>query len=161
MALLSTLALAASLAQPCGEFSQQKTLQGLSKPLESRGHYSAGPGGLDWVTDSPFPSTLSVRKDGLYQALPGQGESRLASMDNPLVASLGRLLAAVVSGDTSSLAQDFELSQDGEKLTLKPKDPTLAKAVTEMQVQGRPAREVRLIEPGGETLISLSPGQCR
>src|SRR5690606_9316950 len=122
--------LAASLAQPCGQFSQQKTLQGLAKPLVSTGHYRAGPQGLDWITTSPFPSTLSVREDGLYQSLPGQGETRLAAMDNPLVASFGRLLAALVGGDSSALASDFALRQSGDTLHLTPKDATLAQVIT-------------------------------
>ncbi|MED5525557.1 MAG: outer membrane lipoprotein carrier protein LolA [Pseudomonadota bacterium] len=164
MALLSALALGAALATPapCGTFSQEKSLAGLAKPFVSEGRYQLKDGELSWHTLKPFESTLQISKAGLYQQLPGQARQQIASGDNPLAASLAELLGAVVRGDTAALKAHFSVEGEGAQQTLVPKDALLQKAISRIVIDGEPPTAIRLDEPqGGQTLITLQPGQCQ
>ncbi|WP_115718763.1 outer membrane lipoprotein carrier protein LolA [Gallaecimonas mangrovi] len=164
MAVLAALMLANALAKPapCGDFQQQKQVPGMHQAFHSSGHYQLQGNTLIWQTLKPFASTLEVSPAGLYQSLPGQVRQQIANGDNPLVASLGTLLAAVMTGDEKALAQHFKVNRQGETLTLVPQDALVAKGISDITVTGQPPHRIRLDEPqGGQTLITLTRGQCQ
>lgn len=155
--------LAQTLAKPapCGEFTQQKRVAGMSKPFRSSGHYTLAGDTLVWHTVKPFASTLEVGPNGLYQVSPDGNRQQIASSDNPLFASFAGLLGALIQGDQDVLAQRFTLRQEQGAVVLVPKSKLVAKGISAITITGEPPNSIRLHEPEGETLIQLVPGACQ
>lgn len=114
-----------------GQFEQQKQLKFLQKPLISKGSFIyQNQRGLLWKTTSPLVSSLLITPKHIYNQ---QGAQAIPD-------SFGRLLPALLAADWQQLAADFEIkaTQQGQnwKLILLPKPALLAKAISQILIQG-------------------------
>lgn len=148
-----------------GEFSQVKHIGGLPLPLQSSGIFVVENGQLRWLTLLPFESELRISVTEVAQWEQDRKVWAADAQAQPMVATLAKLMLALVAGDASALAQLFQLTQFeviDEKcwaLTLRPLDSVLAAHLTEVQARGcEYLAQLSFGEAGGDTtLIQLSP----
>jgi hypothetical protein len=145
-----SLAGAGAAAAVHGRFTQSKTVDGLSRPLLSRGTFSLLPGrGLVWRTLSPLQGTVVLSPKGVY-ALDGAASRRLAAGTEPLA-----LMNEVLSGDVVALRRSFVVRREGDdkawRLVLVPLPGPLAVVVKSIEAEGASfARKARLVEASGD-----------
>lgn len=159
-------ALSSRLSAPLtsGLFVQEKHLTSLPVPLISQGHFALETGHLLWQTDTPFASRLEISDAGVSQWEAGQLVWQVSAADQPLVATLGQLLIALLAGDSHAMAELFSIQSialQGDacwQANLMVRDRVLAAYVGEVNIQGCTAVEqLQLIELNGDTtLIKLS-----
>ncbi|MCC2675000.1 MAG: lipoprotein carrier protein LolA [Ramlibacter sp.] len=140
-----------------GAFEQRKTVKGFRKPLVSSGEFVvARQRGVLWRTTVPFPSLLVVTRD---RVLAKQGDGtvarRLSANDEPAVRAVSETLFGVMAADLSVLAQRFEVSgemtAEGWRLVLLPREPQLARWIQRVELEGdRFLHAVRMQEASGD-----------
>jgi hypothetical protein len=157
----------ARLTAPMGEgsFVQEKKLRSLPLPLVSRGHFTVASGLVLWETESPFISSLRISADGVSQWEQGEQVWQVSAAEQPLVATVGRLLIALLAGDVAAMTRFFNLQSatlqgdDCWRAELLVRDAILADFIGSVNIQGCAAIEqLELREVGGDiTQIQLSP----
>lgn len=125
----------------CGDFAQQKTLKGLSRPVKSTGRFcAASEGGVLWNTLTPFPSSLRLTRQGIVQSQGDRVTSRLSTREEPTVGIISDLLFSVLAGDFARLQHGFrtEASTQGTSwsATLVPKDEGMRRVIGSIELQG-------------------------
>lgn len=131
-----------------GRFTQERRLQGFSRPLRSEGDFLLLPGrGLLWRSQQPFASTLVITAGGILQIVDGQEAMRLPATRAPGLGRFYEVLGGALSGDPSRLGQVFRVDWQADaqewRLGLTPlsaDDPALA------QVAGIDVVGTRLVE---------------
>lgn len=94
-----------------GSFFQEKTLEGMAKPLQTRGDYLFHcEQGLIWHTVSPLTETAIYRAAGEHWLLNADGST--SRLDSRLHKSLGNLLNRLVGGDAEWLQRNFDAETD-------------------------------------------------
>jgi hypothetical protein len=149
----------AMLAKPeqlCGRFEQTKQLAGMKKPLASSGRFCVVAGkGVLWRTLKPFANTLRLSRDEIVQL---QGERVAMRMDasrEPTVRMINGVLFSLLSGDLGQLESLFEVdgsAGDKEwKVTLKARNPALARAIGTLSLDGGAfVRTIHMQEESGD-----------
>jgi outer membrane lipoprotein-sorting protein len=149
----------AMLAKPeqlCGRFEQTKHLAGMKKPLASSGRFCVVAGkGVLWRTLKPFANTLRLSRDEIVQL---QGERVAMRMDasrEPTVRMINGVLFSLLSGDLGQLESLFEVdgsATDKEwKVTLKARNPALARAIGTLSLDGGAfVRTIHMAEDSGD-----------
>jgi len=151
-ALISLLLLGAApvakiqsmLAQPkvlCGRFDQSKQLTGLKKPLISSGRFCVvADKGVLWRSLQPFPSTLRLTRDEIVQRRGDRVALRLDAKQEPMVRLINSVLFALLAGDLGQLEKLFDIDgsiqNNAWSVTLKAREPALAKAVGTIALEG-------------------------
>ena len=142
-----------------GDFIQEKHLRALPKPLTSTGTFVlAKDHGLLWQLNSPLKQDYRITALGIarrngseWQMLPGKSAG----------AEQNRLFLAVLQGDSSGLARDFELRLQGQPtqwtLTLTPRSLLLKQVFTQINIDGGElVQRIELQETQGDsTLLKL------
>lgn len=139
-----------------GEFEQTKVIKGFKKPLVSRGEFVIARGrGIQWVTLTPFPSTLVVTRDRLTTVTPG-GTQQIDVRQEPGLRAVNDLLMAVLGGDMKALNTRFQLDgglqgTQGWRMTLVPRDAALSRFIARIEMEGdRHVQFVRMSEASGD-----------
>ena len=139
-----------------GEFTQQRQLPELTRPLRSSGHFVHDVDrGILWQVVEPAPSTLVIIARGLYQN--GERQSGASPMT-----SLRPVFRALFSGDMARLEDHFEVTPaetgTGWSLVLKPRDSSLAEALREIILSGDDYPQQVIIKDGdgGRTELRFS-----
>lgn len=133
-----------------GRFTQTKRVEGLSRPLLSRGDFALLPGrGLVWRTRSPLRGTVVLCPQGVF-ALDDGAPRRLAAGTEPLA-----LMDEVLAGDAAALRRSFAVRREGDgkawRLVLVPLPGPLAGVFKSIEVEGSAfARSARLVEASGD-----------
>ena len=132
------------LARPkvlCGRFDQSRELAGLKKPLASNGRFCVVAGkGVLWRTLQPFPNTVRLTRDEIVHMQGDRVTMRLDAKQEPAVRVINSVLFALLAGDLGQIEKLFEI--DGYihdnlwKVTLKAREPALAKALSAIVVDG-------------------------
>ncbi len=113
----------------------------LDRPLILRGELEyLGPGQLGKRVDSPYREQTTVA-NGEASVRRGDRAPRTFSLNQaPELEGFLRGFAALLGGDAATLARDFELVVRGDvanwQLTLKPRDPRLARRIRAIEVDG-------------------------
>jgi hypothetical protein len=143
-----------------GEFVQQKHLRALAQPLVSRGQFElSAEQGLLWQLRQPLTQDYRIDAQGIARLGP-QGWQRQDGQD--AAAQQSRLFLAVLQGDASGLARDFELqlagSAEGWTLELLPRTLLLQQVFSRIRIQGgRHVERIELFETQGDrTLLQLT-----
>jgi hypothetical protein len=149
----------AMLAKPsvlCGRFDQTKTLAGMKKPLLSEGRFCVVAGkGVLWRTLKPFPNTLRLTRDEIVQFQGERVAMRLEAKQEPTVRMINSVLFSLLSGDLGQLETLFVVdgSADGAgwKVSLKAREPALAKAIGTIVLDGSAyVKHIQIDEAGGD-----------
>ncbi|MGL6259492.1 outer membrane lipoprotein carrier protein LolA [Vibrio sp. WXL210] len=148
-----------------GEFSQAKTISGLSQALNSSGLYFIDADlGIVWSQVRPFEDLLVVKDERLFSR---QGD-KLVAQDVPanVVALLTDIFAGLMSGNIGNLERQFRLefskgqSENEWMVSLKPLSAPLDQVfeLITLSGQGGQLSQVELAELSGDhTAISLTP----
>lgn len=144
-----------------GGYLQQKTLQGLPRPLEAEGTFLFVRGtGIAWRTARPFESELVITPTDIIQREGGRVSLHLAAARQPSVRVVSDIFTAVFALDFAALAARFDLFgrtvRDGWELGLRPRAGQ-GGALKHIVVSGRAQVErVRVSDSNGdETDIRL------
>ena len=134
----------ALLAKPkvlCGRFEQTKQLAGLKKPLMSNGRFCVvADKGVLWRTLQPFPNIVRLTRDEIMQSQGERVTMRLNAKQEPTVRLMNSVLFSLLAGDFGQLEKFFDLTGNVNKndwsVTLKPREPGLAKALGAISIEG-------------------------
>ena len=132
------------LAKPkvlCGRFDQRKQLAGLKKPLASNGRFCVvADKGVLWRTLQPFPNTLRLTRDEIVQLQGERVAMRLDAKQEPAVRMINSVLFALLAGDLGQIEKLFEVDgaihDNSWSVTLKAREPALAKAISSIALDG-------------------------
>jgi hypothetical protein len=132
-----------------GDFVQEKRLVGIARPLRGRGSFVVDrERGVLWRTETPFKSVLKITRREIVQTDGNQVLMHLAADREPAVKAVSAVLFATFAADLSALAQYFSFEGDASgaawHLTLRPKDPGLARLIRGLELAGE--HEVRSVE---------------
>ncbi|NRB38733.1 MAG: outer membrane lipoprotein carrier protein LolA [Pseudomonadales bacterium] len=141
-----------------GEFSQQKKLRILKKPLQSEGDFIIARGqGIIWNVLKPVQSQMIIGHDSIYfsEQMSGNAERSMSY--------IAKILNAILAGELKHLQQQFIISdstidnQQQWQLTLTPKSLLMRKALASIELQGSQVIDsIQLNENSGDyTLIQL------
>ena len=155
--------LSTQLAKPAvvrGPLIQEKHLRALPQPLTSRGQFVLSAElGLLWQLQSPLQQDYRIDAKGIakrtangWQLQPGQD----------VAAQQSRLFLAVLKGDHSGLAQDFELQLSGSseawQLNLTPHSLLLKQIFSAIKIEGGALVErIELLETQGDKTVLRLP----
>jgi hypothetical protein len=147
------------LAKPkvlCGHFDQSKQLTGLKKPMVSNGRFCVvADRGVLWRTLQPFPNTVRLTRDEIIQLQGDRVAMRLDAKQEPAVRTINSVLFALLAGDLGQIEKWFEV--DGAihdntwSVTLKAREPALAKAISSVALDGDAyVKNITISETGGD-----------
>ena len=131
------------LARPkvlCGRFDQSKQLVGLKNPVTSNGRFCVLDKGVLWRSLQPFPTTMKLTRDQIIQMQGERVTLRLDAGREPAVQMIHNVLFALLGGDLAPLEKLFVIEGDVHekswKVTLKARDPGLAKVLERIALEG-------------------------
>lgn len=149
-----------------GTFEQSKQVHGFKKPLRSSGTYRVAKGeGVQWNTEKPFASQLTVSADEIVSRQGADETFKLSAKEEPTVRVITTLLFSVLSGDLAALETHFtstgKVDAHGWSIELTPKPGPLEKVFTRIALKGdATVTSVAMTEASGDaTLIQLLPRQ--
>jgi hypothetical protein len=155
--------LGAQLAKPAlvrGPFIQEKHLRALPQPLTSKGQFVLSREfGLLWLLHSPLSQDYRIDATGIARRS-SQGWQQQPGQD--VAAQQSRLFLAVLKGDHSGLARDFDLHLQGTaeawQLQLQPRSLLLKQIFSVIQIEGGALVErIELQEVQGDRTRLLLP----
>ncbi len=155
--------LSAQLAKPAvvrGPLIQEKHLRALPKPLTSRGQFVLSRElGLLWQLQSPLKQDYRIDGQGIAKRTPG-GWQQQPGQD--VAAQQSRLFLAVLKGDHSGLAKDFQLQLSGTaevwQLRLTPRSQLLKQIFSRIQIDGGAlVQRIELHETQGDRSVLRLP----
>jgi hypothetical protein len=155
--------LSAQLAKPAlvrGPFIQEKHLRALPQPLISEGQFVLSREfGLLWSLRSPVAQDYRIDASGIARRTP-QGWLQQPGQD--VAGQQSRLFLAVLQGDHSGLARDFDLQLQGTaaawQLQLLPRSLLLKQIFSAIQIQGGALVErIELHETQGDSTLLRLP----
>jgi hypothetical protein len=125
----------------CGHFEQSKQLTGLKKPMVSNGRFCVvADKGVLWRTLHPFPNTVRLTRDEIVHLQGDRVAMRLDAKQEPAVRMINGVLFALLAGDLSQIeklfAVDGAIHDNSWRVTLKPHEPALAKAISSIALGG-------------------------
>jgi hypothetical protein len=125
----------------CGRFDQVKQLTDISKRLLSNGRFCIdAKKGILWQTLKPFPNTLRLTRDEIIQTQGNQIIMQMDAKQEPVVRMINNILFSLLAGDFSQLDKTFDLKSTIKnknwQVNLKAHDPTIAKAIGEISLEG-------------------------
>ena len=155
--------LSAQLAKPAvvrGPLIQEKHLRALPQPLTSRGQFLLSRDlGLLWQLQSPLKQDYRIDGQGIAKRTPS-GWQQQPGQD--VAAQQSRLFLAVLKGDHSGLARDFELQLNGTaeawQLRLTPRSLLLKQIFSRIQIDGGAlVQRIELHETQGDRSVLRLP----
>jgi len=152
-------------------FVQERHIEGLSKPLVSRGELHADAERIIWHMKDPFDVKTVITSDGITESVSGGPAQPVGAGAGELGASVARSAAALMRGQWDELSSLFNVSspstlESGEwEVLLTPLNERMRQAVGNIEVTG--CADVERIEIGGEgsgdrhviTFANAEPGQ--
>lgn len=136
-----------------GNFVQEKHLRGMDRPLTSHGRFVLVQGrGLLWLMTEPLRQDYRITPTGIARR---QGDNWQALSARSASAQQNRLFLAVLAGDSSGLAEQFELALGGSAaawtLVLTPRQALLRQIFTAIRIEGgRAVTRIELQETQGD-----------
>ncbi len=155
--------LSAQLAKPAvvrGPLIQEKHLRALPQPLTSHGQFVLSRDlGLLWQLQSPLKQDYRIDSQGIAKRTPS-GWQQQPGQD--VAAQQSRLFLAVLKGDHSGLARDFELQLSGTaeawQLRLTPRSQLLKQIFSRIQIDGGAlVQRIELHETQGDHSVLRLP----
>jgi hypothetical protein len=139
------------------DFVQTRRSPDLERPSVSRGRMLVwGREGVVWETHQPVKGTVALRPDTTIVIDARGGRTARKAQDDAVAARIGRVLRALLQGDTETLEKWFRVAAQSEgarwSITLTPHRGPLASFIESMQVGGGEYLEaVDIREAGGES----------
>ncbi len=145
-------------------FTEVHTLSMLKEPLTSSGElFYAAPDHLEKRTLQPTPESL-VLEHGVLSVQRGHRTRVLELADHPEAAPFVESIRATLAGDRGALERYFDVDFEGDvehwTLHLKPKDPAVARSITDITLKGERAVIATIAirqSDGDHSLITIGP----
>ncbi|MGB8666033.1 MAG: outer membrane lipoprotein carrier protein LolA [Serratia inhibens] len=124
------------------EFEQQRSINGMEKPLKSSGELLISQQkGLWWEQRKPFPLTLLLDDKRMVQTMVGQPPQVVTADNNPQMFQFNHLLTALFHADSQALEQNFalqfsDLGHNKWRLVLTPKTTPLDRLFKRITLNG-------------------------
>lgn len=139
------------------EFSQEKHLKGLPKPLTTRGKVVVDCNrGTVWNTDWPIQESIVYQANGKQWMINAEGEQK--EIKNAAQKRVGNLIARIVRGDESFIDKHFKRESQDQTLRLLPVQKRLKKYIESIDIQQSPAGmkvQVKRVD-GQDMLLEIS-----
>jgi hypothetical protein len=139
------------------EFDQTKRSAELERPVLAHGRMLVWrEAGVLWLMEQPVKMLVVLREDVTIQ-IDASGRRRIQSADHDAAAArTGRILGALLNGDTATLEQWFDIAAriDAQQwsIALTPRRGAMAAFLTSMQVSGdKYVRSVAIDEANGDS----------
>jgi hypothetical protein len=139
------------------EFEQTKHMADLQRPIVAHGRMLVwGQTGVVWEIDQPVKNVIVLRENTTVRIdARGRRQTSRAEHD-PAAARMGRVLNALLQGDTATLGQWFQIAAQigaqGWSITLTPRKGPMAAFLNSMQVMGdKFVQAVALDESNGDS----------
>jgi hypothetical protein len=140
------------------EFEQVKLMADFERPQVARGRMLVWErAGVLWEMEEPVRNAIALREETTTRIDARGRRMTTRAEHDPAAARIGRMLRALLSGDTAVLEQWFEIDArmlDGGRwtVTLNPRRGPIAAFLKGMQVSGaRFAETVTIEEAGGDS----------
>jgi hypothetical protein len=142
-------------------FVERRQIAILNEPLESSGTLIyVAPARLEKHTLLPRQESLVLERDRLTLENKARSQRRtFALQDYPVMWALVESIRSTLAGDLATLNRFYQVSLDGGerqwRLTLKPADPRMQDAVSEIRIGGSHSRigTVEIIESNGDRAL--------
>ena len=127
-----------------GDFIQKRTIAANGRSLKSSGVFTVSKGEIIWQTTKPIKSTVQIT-EGKITSTDSKGHTTvLDSTQNQMFTLISKMMASLFAGNRSELESfflvDFDGSAEGDaskwKMTLTPRDSTIAQAVSHINLSG-------------------------
>ena len=120
-------------------FTQSKTINGLSRPLISKGIiWMRSTGELIWQTTLPIKSTMVIRESGIK--LFNKNDVLLPENKYPLAKDISRLFLSILGGDVKKLEDNFvqnvNCKDSSWQVDLQPENKTLSGIIETIRLSG-------------------------
>ena len=141
-----------------GSFTQSKKVAGLSRSLESNGHFDITEQRVLWTTTSPLYSEVLIADNSVQERYSADGEFQVtASGEN--VTTVSRILALIIRSDTEGLKRYFDIESATTSYKLTPRSDALKALFNEVLIQQSTTTvNVKIYEASGTvTDIQLAP----
>ncbi|MBN2527368.1 MAG: outer membrane lipoprotein carrier protein LolA [Deltaproteobacteria bacterium] len=138
------------------QFTQQKQIAALKRPLISKGTIVLNPKGICMATQSPFSSAVKITSDGIWQQT-GNRKAIVKSADDHFeIRHTARILIALFTADKKVLQNRFSIfywqNESQFQIGLRPKDRILAKIISNIVIEGSAnIHRIAIREANGDT----------
>ncbi|MBO6634134.1 MAG: outer membrane lipoprotein carrier protein LolA [Parvibaculum sp.] len=135
-------------------FTQERHIEGMSKPLLSRGRLTADENRIVWHMTEPFDVETVIAPDGITESVDGEATRPVATGTGELGSAVARSAAALMRGNWEELSTLFEVSEPAKldngdwQVLLAPRNERMKRAVGLIEVTG--CEDVERIEIGSE-----------
>jgi hypothetical protein len=150
-----------------GVFEQTKTISRLNRSLVSQGDFIiAAELGMVWDTKTPFPSTMAVGRDYIFQSTPTGARTRLDARGNETFLRLADTISAIFTGNSRLLLENFAVhfAEAGNSWTigLIPQEKSVRLFAARILMSGESGggrirtaviRDITLYEQNGDVII--------
>jgi hypothetical protein len=139
------------------DYVQTRRMADVQRPQVARGRMLVwGRDGVIWEIDKPFRAAYVLRDDRTIQIAADGRQTVRRAEDDAVSARVGRVLNAVVHGDTRALERWFDIGarMEGERwsIALTPRQGPMASFLKSMRISGGQFVElVGIEEAGGDT----------
>lgn len=143
--------------QQRGNFSQEKAIAKLSKPLVATGHFIYLPErGLLWSIETPYASNTLITQSLMVQSVKGKVILRTDATSQPGYLAVSRIFMALISTDIKALEKDFRIAGkiDGSswQLILTPKSGLFANFAKTITIRGEKyLQQISIAEKNGDS----------
>ncbi len=145
------------------DFTQIKTINGLTKPFKSSGNMLVTKQyGLYWHQQQPFSILLILTTNKMVQVINDQQPQIITAQSNPQMFQFNYLLTAIFNADRAVLEKNFSLKLEGSPglwwLTLTPIASPLDKIFKQLKLTGGEFLETIEIDDmqGDQTMIKFT-----
>ncbi|WP_051304901.1 outer membrane lipoprotein carrier protein LolA [Chitinilyticum litopenaei] len=142
-----------------GEFSQEKRIASLSKPLRASGQFVyLKERGLLWRIEQPYASDATITATTLVQQVRGKTVLKVDAQTQPAYSAVSRIFMALVGNDWKALEQDFmiagNVSGASWQLVLTPRGGLFASFASTLTLSGSRAIErLDIAEKNGDRTV--------
>jgi outer membrane lipoprotein-sorting protein len=143
--------------QQRGNFSQEKTIAKLSKPLLATGNFIYIPErGLLWSIEKPYASDTLISQKLMVQSVKGKVILKTDATNQPGYLAVSRIFMALISTDIKALEKDFRIAGkiDGSswQLILTPKSGLFANFAKTITIRGeKHLQQISIAEKNGDS----------
>lgn len=148
-------------------FTQERFIEGMSKPLLSEGVLLAEEGRIVWHMQKPFDVKTIITHDGISESVDGAAPEPVSAGPADMGAGIARSAAALMRGQWTELKSLFNVSEprmleNGDwEILLTPLDERIKSAIGGISVRG--CEDVERVELGGtggdRQIIEFSPAE--
>lgn len=139
------------------EFTQEKRMPALKRPLITSGHFVfSRRHGVLWQIEHPYRMIYVLGEERMLE-IGADGARRQRSLrEIPGLTQVGRIFRALLSANASSLHEIFNITTQGQpahwEVQLKPRDAQLAQFLSSLNLSGgRFVEAIGIDETGGDT----------